>query len=55
MSPFRLDRSQAATNDQGHNYTPEQEAFHNGLMDSFPEFTGNAGPAAQRALPPRAW
>jgi phospholipase C len=44
MNPFRLDRSQAATNDQDHNYTPEQEAFHAGLMDSFPEYTGTPGP-----------
>jgi phospholipase C len=43
-NPFRLDRSQAATNDQDHNYTPEQEAFHGGLMDSFPQYTGTAGP-----------
>src|SRR5450755_2053534 len=32
-SPFRLDRSQAATADQGHNYGPEQAAVHFGLMD----------------------
>jgi phospholipase C len=44
MNPFRVDRSQAATNDQDHNYGPEQQAFHNGLMDSFPEFTGTPGP-----------
>jgi phospholipase C len=44
VNPFRLDRSQAATADQDHNYTPEQEAFHNGLMDAFPEFTGVPGP-----------
>ncbi len=44
MNPFRLDRSQAATADQDHNYTPEQEAFHAGLMDSFPEYTGTPGP-----------
>ncbi|HEX4037495.1 MAG TPA: alkaline phosphatase family protein [Acidobacteriaceae bacterium] len=43
-NPFRLDRSQAATADQDHNYTPEQEAFHGGLMDSFPEYTGTPGP-----------
>ena len=43
-NPFRLDRSQAATADQDHNYTPEQQAFHSGLMDSFPEFTGTPGP-----------
>ncbi len=44
MNPFRLDRTQAATADQDHDYTPEQEAFHDGLMDSFPEYTGTAGP-----------
>ncbi len=38
--PFRLARSQAATCDQGHDYTPEQQAFDAGLMDKFPEFTG---------------
>ena len=43
-NPFRLDRSQAATADQDHNYTPEQEAFHAGLMDAFPEYTGTPGP-----------
>jgi phospholipase C len=43
-NPFRLDRSQAATSDQDHDYTPEQQAFHAGLMDSFPEYTGTAGP-----------
>jgi phospholipase C len=43
-NPFRLDRSQASTADQDHDYTPEQEAFHGGLMDSFPEFTGTPGP-----------
>ncbi len=43
-NPFRLDRSQASTADQDHDYTPEQQAFHAGLMDSFPEFTGTAGP-----------
>jgi phospholipase C len=44
VNPFRLDRSQAATADQDHDYTPEQQAFHGGLMDSFPEFTGTPGP-----------
>jgi phospholipase C len=43
-NPFRLDRSEAATADQDHDYTPEQQAFHAGLMDSFPEYTGTAGP-----------
>ncbi len=43
-NPFRLSPAQAATNDQGHNYKPEQQADDNGLMDLFPEFTGTAGP-----------
>jgi len=43
-NPFRLDRSQAATADQDHDYTPEQLAFDKGLMDLFPANTGVAGP-----------
>jgi phospholipase C len=43
-NPFRLAAAQAWTNDQGHNYLPEQEAFDSGLMDLFPKFTGTAGP-----------
>jgi len=43
-NPFRLDRSQAATADQDHDYTPEQQAFHGGLMDAFPQYTGTPGP-----------
>jgi phospholipase C len=43
-NPFRLDRSQAATSDQNHNYTPEQAAVHSGLMDAFPASVGVAGP-----------
>jgi phospholipase C len=43
-NPFRLDRSQAATADQDHDYTPEQLAFDKGLMDLFPANTGTAGP-----------
>jgi phospholipase C len=42
--PFRLDRSQAATCDQDHDYTAEQKAFDHGLMDKFVEFAGNGGP-----------
>ena len=42
-NPFRLDRSQAATADQGHNYGPEQAAAHAGLMDLFPKSVGTAG------------
>jgi phospholipase C len=41
INPFRLDRSQAATADQDHDYTPEQQAFDNDKMDLFPEFTGS--------------
>ncbi len=40
--PFRLDPSQNYTCDQTHNYTPEQQAFDAGLMDKFPQFTGQA-------------
>jgi phospholipase C len=43
-NPFRLDRSQAVTADQDHDYTPEQQAFDMGLMDLFPANTGTAGP-----------
>src|SRR5215831_7982263 len=43
-NPFRLDRSQAATNDQNHAYGPEQAAVHLGLMDLFPLKVGTAGP-----------
>jgi phospholipase C len=43
-NPFRLDRSQAFTNDQNHAYGPEQAAVHLGLMDLFPVSVGNAGP-----------
>jgi len=43
-NPYRLDRSQAATSDQDHDYTPEQLAFDKGLMDLFPANTGVSGP-----------
>src|SRR5208282_1679780 len=43
-NPFRLDLLQAATNDQDHDYTPEQMAFDGGVMDLFPANTGTAGP-----------
>ncbi len=39
-NPFRLDRTQAATADQNHAYTAEEQAYDNGLMDLFPKFTG---------------
>ncbi len=41
--PFRLDRTQAWTCDQNHDYTPEQQAFDHGLMDKFPEELGTGG------------
>ena len=40
INPFRLDRSQASTCDQDHNYGPEQQAFDEGLMDMFPASVG---------------
>jgi len=43
-NPFRLSPAQAVINDQGHNYTPEQEAYNNFHMDGFPAWTGVAGP-----------
>jgi phospholipase C len=43
-NPFRLDRSQAATADQDHDYMPEQMAADHGLMDLFPLSVGTAGP-----------
>jgi phospholipase C len=51
-NPFRLDRSQAATADQDHDYTPEQMAFHGGLMDLFPLSVGDAGPPPGSTPPP---
>ena len=43
-NPFRLDRSEAATADQDHDYMAEQLAFDHGLMDAFPASVGTAGP-----------
>jgi phospholipase C len=40
INPFRLDRSQASTCDQDHNYGDEQKAFDRGLMDLFPATVG---------------
>lgn len=50
-NPFRLDRTQAVTRDQGHGYLAEQEAFDSGLMDLFPEFVGKAGPPPTAGAP----
>jgi phospholipase C len=46
-NPFRLDVAQAATNDQDHNYTPEQTAFDGGKMDQFPLSVGVPDSPAQ--------
>ncbi len=43
-NPFRLDRSQAWTVDQDHDYGPEQAAFDGGVMDLFPLNVGTPGP-----------
>jgi len=43
-NPFRLDRTQAVTSDQDHDYTAEQEAYDMGALDLFPLFAGSAGP-----------
>ena len=42
-NPFRLSHAQASTADQDHDYTPEQQAMHFGLMDLFPLYTGVGG------------
>ncbi len=42
--PFRLDRTQAATADQNHAYTAEQQAYDAGKMDLFPRYTGRGSP-----------
>jgi phospholipase C len=41
-NPFRLDRTQAASADQNHAYTAEEQAYDNGLADLFPLYTGRA-------------
>ncbi len=54
-NPFRLDRTQAASGDQGHAYTPEQLAYDGGKNDLFPlnvgtGTTGGAGAFGTKAL-----
>ncbi len=51
VNPFRLGPAQAATADQSHDYTDEQHAFHAGLMDSFPRYTGLPAPPTQKFSP----
>jgi phospholipase C len=43
-NPIRLAPSQALTNDQGHNESPEESAYNNGQMDGFPAFVGSPAP-----------
>ena len=45
-NPFRLDRTQAWTASQNHDYMPEQAAFDRGLMDLFPAKVGTPDKAA---------
>ncbi|MEO8129757.1 MAG: alkaline phosphatase family protein [Bryobacteraceae bacterium] len=40
FKPFRIDRSRQRTCGPTPAYTAEQKAFHAGLMDKFPQFTG---------------
>jgi phospholipase C len=40
FQPFRLDRSQELVCGPTPGYTAEQRAYHGGLVDKFPEFTG---------------
>jgi phospholipase C len=42
FNPFRLDRTQAVTCDQGHSYSQEQLAVNHGIMNHFVESTGVA-------------
>src|SRR5262249_35287969 len=46
-NPFRIDRAQAYTCDQDHEYTAEQRARNGGLMDQFPRFDAQ-GPTNPR-------
>jgi phospholipase C len=46
--PFRLDRSEAVTCDEDHNYGDEQKAFDKGLMDNFVSAVGSGDPVADK-------
>jgi phospholipase C len=48
--PFRLDRTQAATADQNHAYTAEQQAYDGGKADLFPKYTGAGTPGGVGAF-----
>ncbi len=49
-NPFRLDITQAATADQNHDYTAEQQAYDGGKMDLFPLYTGAGTAGASGAF-----
>ncbi len=49
-NPFRLDRTQAATADQNHAYTAEQQAYDGGANDLFPKYTGKGTPGGSGAF-----
>lgn len=51
--PFRLDRTQASTADQNHAYSAEQQAYHHGLADLFPRYTGRGTPGGVGAFSTR--
>src|ERR1700761_8263225 len=54
-NPFRLDRTQANTASENHNYTPEQLAFDHGKLDLFPLELGSdtvKGTTNTTAAPP---
>ncbi|MBN8887391.1 MAG: alkaline phosphatase family protein [Rudaea sp.] len=53
-NPFRLSPAQASTADQDHDYTPEQQALHGGLVDLYPKYTGSGGNALGGPLPPNS-
>ena len=48
--PFRLDRTQANTQDQNHAYTAEQQAYNGGKADLFPKYTGKGTPGGAGAF-----
>jgi phospholipase C len=52
VMPFRLDRSEAVTCDQDHNYADEQKAFDKGLMDNFPAAVGSGNGTVSATTPP---
>jgi len=49
-NPFRLDRTQAATASQSHDYTMEQLAYDASAADRFPHYTGAGMPGGATAF-----